>query len=364
MTSRLHDAPPASMGRRFAAGLLDIGAWCVVGGWALVLGAQRSSLVLLELGIGLTGALVLAQWILHGQRGWTLGRLAVGVRTVDVETREPIGMPRVLLRALVIAAGALVALVGALVVLCSPFVDRTGRNRGWHDRAARDEVLDVRASAPSPYAVEPPRPSRTAEPARRPDRVPAAVPLWANASPPGPRVVGDGGPPSLVLAPLSPHRSGPDLDTRAMPVLRPGFGYGLDPELELTRAVQAPLPPEPEPEPDRPGAEFELSDGRTVWIERTALVGRNPGSAVSVQLVRVGDPTRSVSKTHLQIGVEPSGVWVADRGSTNGTLVTLPDGAQVVCRVDQRVRLRVGSTVVFGDSSMRLVRLPVTPAEA
>ena len=65
-----------------------------------------------------------------------------------------------------------------------------------------------------------------------------------------------------------------------------------------------------------------------------------------------------MSKTHLQIGVEPAGVWVADRGSTNGTVVTLPDGGQVVCRVDQQVRIRVGSTVVFGDCSMRLVRVP------
>ena len=74
-------------------------------------------------------------------------------------------------------------------------------------------------------------------------------------------------------------------------------------------------------------------------------MGRNPASDADVQLVRVVDPARSVSKTHLQIGVEPGGVWVADRGSTNGTVVTLPDGAQVVCRVDQQVRLRVGSTV-------------------
>ena len=105
-------------------------------------------------------------------------------------------------------------------------------------------------------------------------------------------------------------------------------------------------------------AEIELGDGQRVTIARTALVGRNPASDADVQLVRVVDPARSVSKTHLQIGVEPGGVWIADRGSTNGTVVTLPDGAQVVCRVDQQVRLRVGSTVTFGDCSLRLIRAP------
>ena len=88
------------------------------------------------------------------------------------------------------------------------------------------------------------------------------------------------------------------------------------------------------------------------------LRGRNPATVADVQLVRLVDPGRSVSKTHLQVGVEPSGVWVADRGSTNGTVVTLPDGAQVVCQVDRQVRLRVGATVVLGDCWMRLVRAP------
>ena len=141
-----------------------------------------------------------------------------------------------------------------------------------------------------------------------------------------------------------------------------GLSYGLAPELEMTRPagprddlVAAPVA---SVVVDRTAAEIELGDGQRVTIARTALVGRNPASDADVQLVRVVDPARSVSKTHLQIGVEPGGVWVADRGSTNGTVVTLPDGAQVVCRVDQQVRLRVGSTVTFGDCSLRLIRAP------
>ena len=85
------------------------------------------------------------QWVAHGRSGWTVGRRAVGIRTLDVESRTPIGLLRVLVRTAVLAAGVLAFGVGLLVVLASPTFDRTGRRRGWQDLAARDEVLDVRA---------------------------------------------------------------------------------------------------------------------------------------------------------------------------------------------------------------------------
>ncbi|MET0789328.1 MAG: FHA domain-containing protein [Cellulomonas sp.] len=359
------EAPPAGLGRRFAAGLLDVlllAAVLAVG----LLGDER----ILTVVAGVVAVVVVAvQWALHGRLGWTVGRRAAGIRTLDVETRRPIGQARVLVRGLVVVAGLLALGVGVLVVLLSPLFDRTGRLRGWHDLAARDEVLDVRSVH---------RDVRTSE-ARRPDRAPApepaapsrraaTVPGWAVATPPGGTGLLDvlpdeGRPAALVLAPVSPQRSGPDLDTRATPVVRQvGLSYGLAPELELTRPAgprdDLVAQPAESVAVDRAVAELELSDGRRITVERTALVGRNPASDADVQLVRVVDPGRSVSKTHLQIGVEPGGVWVADRGSTNGTVVTLPDGAQVVCRVDQQVRLRVGSTVAFGDCALRLVRAP------
>ncbi|WP_197030019.1 RDD family protein [Cellulomonas sp. URHE0023] len=371
-SARLNAAPPASMGRRFVAASLDVVAWLVAAGWLVVVGvvawaraepstaASQDALRLVTIGMALTGGVVIAHWLLHGRYGWTLGRLAMGVRTLDVETREPVGPARIFVRTVVVLAGAAVLLVGAAVVLASPFLDRTRRNRGWHDRAAGDEVLDVRRSALA-LAERPPwrSPQRAAEPSTL-TRGPAPLPEWAATL--SPTAVRQPSAPPLLLSPVTPRRSSPDLDTRTMPVVRQGLAYGLTPELELTRpaAPRADLPAVPPPATDRPAAEFELSDGRHVSIERTALVGRNPASDAPVQLVRVADPTRSVSKTHLQIGVEPSGVWVADRGSTNGTVVNLPDGGQVVCGVDQQVRIRVGSTVVFGDCSMRLVRVPTT----
>jgi hypothetical protein len=359
---------PATLARRASAGLLDLGLLLVLGGWLIPAARTRDTAWLALVGAVLVLLVVVVQWVLHGRTGATFGRFVTGIRTLDVESRRPIGVLRVLLRGVVVAAGLLAFGVGTLVVLASPSFDRTGRRRGWHDLAARDEVLDVRQHA-VPQA--PPPPVRRAAVAEvRPERRAVSVPGWAVAEPPADGrgtalldvLLDEGGPSTLVLAPISPQRSGPDLDTRATPIVRQvGLSYGLAPELEMTRPAGPRddlVAPESTVAVDPTVAAVELHDGRRVTIARTALVGRNPASDADVQLVRVVDPARSVSKTHLQIGVEPGGVWVADRGSTNGTIVTLPDGAQVVCRVDQQVRLRVGSTVSFGDCSLRLLRAP------
>lgn len=400
-------AVPASYGRRCAAALVDAvlalvvaGATVAVVAWAAGSGSPTAArwtpgdpvpdaVVTASLaGAGALCLLALVQWLLHGARGWTVGRLALGVRTLDVESRRPVGPGRVLVRGLVVAAGGLVAGVGAVVVLLSPLFDRTGRLRGWHDLAAGAEVLDVRDApgrdrAPAGAWTVPPLAQRGAGGTDVPDG--RDVPAWSHAlgvpapqSPPvgvpatGP--AGDAGglgggtgvDGRLVLAPLTPTRQGPDLDTRAMPVVRPvTLAFGLHPELEVTRPSRARLPVPSGPSDggaaaSPASAEIELTDGRRVTVVRAALVGRNPAAEGDVQLIRVVDPTRSVSKTHLQIGVEPGGVWVADRGSTNGTVVTLPDGAQILCGTDQQVRLRVGATVAFGDHGLRLVRAPGT----
>ena len=139
------DSTPATMGRRLSAGLLDLVLVLVLGGAVLVLGLVRGSDALVLVGSAAVLVVSVVQWVAHGRSGWTVGRRAVGIRTLDVESRTPIGLLRVLVRTAVIAAGVLAFGVGLLVVLASPAFDRTGRRRGWQDLAARDEVLDVRA---------------------------------------------------------------------------------------------------------------------------------------------------------------------------------------------------------------------------
>jgi hypothetical protein len=49
---------------------------------------------------------------------------------------------------------------------------------------------------------------------------------------------------------------------------------------------------------------------------------------------------------------------VVDRHSTNGTVVTLPDGQRILCVPERRVRLVTGARVDFGDHGFTLIGAP------
>lgn len=105
-----------------------------------------------------------------------------------------------------------------------------------------------------------------------------------------------------------------------------------------------------------PRALLHLSDGRKIAVKGTVLIGRKPSRSGGVradQLVAVADPARALSKNHLLVGVDEDGVWVVDQNSTNGTIITLPDGQQILCAGGQSVRLPVGAAVTAGDLVIR-----------
>jgi uncharacterized RDD family membrane protein YckC len=129
----------------------------------------------------------------------------------------------------------------------------------------------------------------------------------------------------------------------------------LEDDVEHTRLTSASRRAVPEaPYRDSsPRATLHLWDDRRLTLDGTALVGRNPAPREGEQnpdrLLRVPDPARSVSKTHLALGVDADGAWLRDRNSTNGTVVTLPDGQQILCAPEQKVRVPSGASVAFGD---------------
>lgn len=96
---------------------------------------------------------------------------------------------------------------------------------------------------------------------------------------------------------------------------------------------------------------IELESGERRVIDGPALVGRNPQApgGTGYILVRVDDPTRSVSKNHAELGVDSAGLWLTDRGSTNGTVVSAPGRSPQVAEPGARVRVPVGSTIHVGD---------------
>jgi hypothetical protein len=102
-----------------------------------------------------------------------------------------------------------------------------------------------------------------------------------------------------------------------------------------------------------------LDDGRRLIIDRLVLLGRNPRpepGEEDAQLVKIADETRTVSKLHLAIGVDSNGLYVVDRGSTNGSTVTSPGGASKRCRPGDVVHASAGSIVSMGDHWLEIRR--------
>jgi hypothetical protein len=102
------------------------------------------------------------------------------------------------------------------------------------------------------------------------------------------------------------------------------------------------------------GSEFVLqfSTGESITIGGTGLVGRAPAPQPGEQfdqLVRIVDPGKSVSKTHLEFGQEAGALWISDRWSGNGTVVRPRDLPPR--RADPGVRVRVtrGTRVDIGE---------------
>jgi hypothetical protein len=137
---------------------------------------------------------------------------------------------------------------------------------------------------------------------------------------------------------------------------------------------------QPQPQPQPQVHVLVLDDGRRLPLSELMLIGRDPVAEVDEShavLITVEDPHRSVSKTHLAVGLDAAGPWVRDRFSVNGTTVTttttgagtagraadarvtdaLDGGADQAIDCPPGVRQPVvpGGTVFFGDRSLTVL---------
>ncbi len=457
--SSLESAPFAGRGRRFLAYVVDVAVpglvalVVVVAGLAIVgtpLGSvqvvtqDEAAALLGKMLVVYVVAAVLALawwvgvWFWEGSTGKTLGNLLTGIRTVDAGTREPIGFGRAALRWIIVGV---VPAGGILVVLLSPGFDSSGRSQGWHDKAGRSLVLDVRGVAPASssssgyegvsslmagapagaghgavgayapttppgYAAAPAQPGYAPAPAQAgyAPYPPAPVGGPGPAAPAGP--AGPGAFAPSAPAPAGPAPAAPVPDPWAFPSSAapagdglitgvPGVGSGSAPAAPPVPATPAPAAapatgpaavtpgpvatpaaaaPAPAPTPEPAEAEWdstrmtardvramdpapdvsvviELESGERRAVDRPTLLGRNPQAPDDGpwNLVAVDDPTRSVSKTHAELRADPSGLWLTDRGSTNGTVVSVPGAPPRVAEPGTRVRVPVGATIHVGD---------------
>ena len=97
---------------------------------------------------------------------------------------------------------------------------------------------------------------------------------------------------------------------------------------------------------------LRLSNGDTVALDRSAVLGRNPRlpdawTGEQPNLVKIHDPNRDVSGQHLEVRLDFWHVLVRDLGSTNGTEVVLPGAAPVALRAHDAMAIEPGTRVIL-----------------
>ena len=100
--------------------------------------------------------------------------------------------------------------------------------------------------------------------------------------------------------------------------------------------------------------QFRFSTGAVVPVVGPLLIGRSPkvtseSTNSFPELVSVPSPGQDISRTHVEIRVEGWQVLVVDRGSTNGTVITIPGRQPQRLRAGEPFPLPVGGVVSLAD---------------
>jgi FHA domain/zinc-ribbon domain len=97
---------------------------------------------------------------------------------------------------------------------------------------------------------------------------------------------------------------------------------------------------------------LQFSTGESVTVFGTGLIGRHPVAEPGEYFdhyVTIVDPSKSVSKTHLEFGQTSGAFWVSDRHSGNGTMVREPDSDARRCDAGKRYRVMRGTRIAIGE---------------
>lgn len=370
-----------SLGRRVAAYLIEAIVPAIV---AVVLitmlpgasGAVRGVLSIVGALVSVAWALTI--WYLLAERAAGPGMRLMKLQLVGFYDGRPIGWVRVLLRALVFAG---LAITGVGLVVMLVFLVLHPRKQGWHDLVAKTVVIRERVLAapvsrasvaqqatfapePSPALSGGPGPSRGQDPAMR--QAPATYGPAPRYSPvpgaydQGPPPIGP--PPGVGDPPQAdqPRPPAPLAPPVAPAGATPGPPSAPEPSAGQNRPLSTPsAPPAAEPTPATLEWSAVLDDGRRLVVDHLVLLGRNPQPSPGeedAELIKVADDTRTVSKLHLAVGVDPAGLYVVDRGSTNGSTVTTPNGATRRCAPGEVVYVSAGSIVSMGEHWLEVRR--------
>ncbi len=349
----------AGADRRFYAFVLDrLLVWALYAGAAYAAWRFFLEPGNLWAGVGVIAGSVLllglVTSLLVGRYGVTPGKAIVGLRVLSAEEARPIGVPKAMLRTLVLGVATLPTVgFGAAALAWTAMMDPTGWRRAWHDLRTGSVVVDVR---PAPYVEE-------AEEEAPRQVVNLTAMRLVPASPTPPRRV-----PSRGKRPPAPTPEVVPEPPRPTVTPRQGLGWPLVGDAPAGEAPPVPVqaPPAPTHVPPPPAApaasgwRVTFDTGEAFVVSGLTLVGRAPearsGEPVK-QLVALPSDDMSLSKTHAQFQVVPDGALVVmDRGSTNGSLLVR---AGVVKRLTggRPATLRDGDRVRFGDREMSVEQL-------
>ncbi|HEY5786814.1 MAG TPA: RDD family protein [Microlunatus sp.] len=361
-------------GPRLLAALVEVGpVWLLVGLALLFAFVLNGSVLVVVLCLVVALGWAILVWAQRARRAAGPGMRLDSLQVVGLSDGRPLGWARVLVRWLVFA-GLTVTVVGLVAMLI--VMTRHPRRQGWHDLAANAVVIKERPLAP-------PRPKSAVA---RKAPVKAAASVATTSRPAAKKAAGSSaatapaaGKGTTKTAPVSPAEPTESEETVIVAGTENGQAPAVLAPVAETAPNEAAAETEPPAEADSSEAEaaaaegaeeagepeiltewmLRLDDGRKVAVERLVLLGRNPQPRVGEEdatLIKVSDETRTVSKSHLAVGVDVSGLYVMDRGSTNGTMVTAPDGGQRPCPPGDLVDVPGGSVISFGDHWLEVHR--------
>ncbi len=382
---------PGPLGTRFVAYLIDSVIVILIGVLPVVLiwYTNLSPTVIAAVASVLMLAWALLVWWMFAVGGAGPGMRLMRLQLVGLANGRPIGWGRFLLRQLILFG---LALTGIGLLLMVIFLVQNPRRQGWHDLAANAVVIKERQVTQSRQAA-PPRhaaaPAAAGEQAQTPGAQPPPVPV--DPSPLGPPAgyASRPGSPSGYPAQSGssggyPVQQGPSVGYPAQPGSPAGYSpqppqpVGYPPTQSSVPPSQPPPAPPPTPAEtptppptsvgpatippqagDRSSWRAVLDDGREIPIDGLVLLGRNPQARPGEEhatLIKVADTTRTVSKSHLEISLDSGGLYVVDRGSTNGSAVTSVSGVTKRCAPGEPIRVEPGSIVSFGDHWLEVRR--------
>jgi uncharacterized RDD family membrane protein YckC len=398
------------LGKRFVAYLINVSVPVLVSLVLLFLlpatsGGLRTTIVVLGLAVVVGWAVLVCH--LLALRAASPGLRVMKLQLVGFLDGRPIGWSRVLIRALVFWA-LYVTGIGLLIMLIMEL--RHPRKQGWHDLAATAVMIKERVLAPpvQPARAVSAQQGSPAQAANGSVEQPAGVraPMSpgygpgevygspGSPVPPSPLTAPPGYPAGSSYAPAGAQQGTPGAPYGGNAYASPYSGGSHGPQSQYGPSGEAYAPAQPggavspsangspsgveHEEPQQASAsDFEdqtsvaarspyvqewsilLDDGRRIALDGLVLLGRNPqpkAGEEDAQLIKIADETRTVSKSHLAVGVDAGGVYVVDRGSTNGSTVSTTNGMSTRCKAGEMVRVGEGAIVSIGDHWLEITR--------